>query len=529
MSAKYSLPIIIGLTVTGLSTAAYLLYLLLRKDEDDYDTHVQRIKTSRPTAIEVKIPKECVGIVIGRGGITIKDIQEKTDTRIHFKDELETDQHRVCIIRGTPEGAQLAESLIHDIMLNQPLIETLEMFVPQQACGRIIGRNGENIRSVSRASNAKIIIEGGNSSARDMVTTRRVIIKGTSDQIELAKALIEEKVAEDVEMRGRIHESLEKRSPRKKTNQQFLMSAEAVEDEQAKKHNTERLIATGKDGFLEVYVSAVEHPGRFWVQVIGPRAVELDHLVEEMTEFYRQEENREFHAIKEMTVDQLVAAPFSHDDKWYRARVTEVTVDDYDVEESEVALYYLDYGDSDTRRKKEVCSLRPDFLKLRYQAIECSLAKVKPGGAVWTDEAVDLFEDLCHVAQWRVLMSRVDSYKERERGEREGSPIPSVELYDTSGAQDICVAEELVKQGYAAWEKSPEEVQKASGVKQPKEKSAEQGSTGTVPKSNTVTGATTDSNTHPVPLDPQGGGDSKTRRIPAEEVCDSEDDGLEMG
>jgi tudor domain-containing protein 2 len=77
-------------------------------------------------------------------------------------------------------------------------------------------------------------------------------------------------------------------------------------------------------------------------------------------------------------VDQLVAAPYSHDDKWYRARVTEVTVDDYEVEESQVALYYLDYGDSDTCRKKELCSLRTDFLKLRYQAIECSLAKVKP-------------------------------------------------------------------------------------------------------------------------------------------------------
>lgn len=73
-----------------------------------------------------------------------------------------------------------------------------------------------------------------------------------------------------------------------------------------------------------------------------------------------------------------MAAPYSHDDKWYRARVTEVTVDDYDIEESQVVLYYLDYGDTDTRQKKDVCSLRADFLKLRYQAIECSLAKVKP-------------------------------------------------------------------------------------------------------------------------------------------------------
>jgi tudor domain-containing protein 2 len=63
---------------------------------------------------------------------------------------------------------------------------------------------------------------------------------------------------------------------------------------------------------------------------------------------------------------------------WYRARVTRVMLDDYDVEESLVAVYYLDYGDSDTRRKKDLCSLRDDFLKLSYQAVECCLAEVKP-------------------------------------------------------------------------------------------------------------------------------------------------------
>ena len=458
MNAKAVVPLVFGLTVAGAS-AAYLLYLFLKRDEDDLsalDSNLPRIKTSRQTQIEVKIPKECVGVVIGRGGITIKGIQEKTDTKIHFKDELETEQHRVCIVRGTGEGAQLAEYLIHDIILNQPLIETQEIFVPQYACGRIIGRNGENIRSISRTSNAKITVEG--TGANELGNDRRITIKGTAEQIQVAKSLIDEKIAEDAEARGRIRENLEKRSPRKRLGPQYLMSAEQVE-EQVRRHNTESLLATGKDGFMEVYVSAVEHPGRFWVQVIGPRAVELDHLVEEMTEYYKQDINRELHQIKEITAEQVVAAPFSHDDKWYRARVTEVTLDDYDVEDSQILLYYLDYGDSDTRRKKDVCSMRTDFLKLKYQAIECSLAKVKPQGDVWTDEAIDLFEDLCHVAQWRVLIARVDSHKERERGQREGSPIPLVELYDTSGTQDICMGEELVKQGYADWEKAPDDHQ----------------------------------------------------------------------
>jgi polyribonucleotide nucleotidyltransferase len=57
------------------------------QDDDDLDVHMQRIRTSRPTFIEVKIPKECVGVVIGRGGSSIRDIEEKTNTRIIFKDE----------------------------------------------------------------------------------------------------------------------------------------------------------------------------------------------------------------------------------------------------------------------------------------------------------------------------------------------------------------------------------------------------------------------------------------------------------
>ena len=77
-------------------------------------------------------------------------------------------------------------------------------------------------------------------------------------------------------------------------------------------------------------------------------------------------------------MDELVAALFRHDEMCYRARVTEVMLNDYDVEESLVAVCYLDCGDSDTKRMKDLCSLRADFLKLRYQAIECCLAKVKP-------------------------------------------------------------------------------------------------------------------------------------------------------
>lgn len=37
--------------------------------------------------IEMKIPTAAVGVVIGRQGSNIKEIQEKTETKINFKDQ----------------------------------------------------------------------------------------------------------------------------------------------------------------------------------------------------------------------------------------------------------------------------------------------------------------------------------------------------------------------------------------------------------------------------------------------------------
>ena len=80
----------------------------------------------------------------------------------------------------------------------------------------------------------------------------------------------------------------------------------------------------------------------------------------------------------QISVGQIVAAPFEHDDKWYRAEIVEIEENDYDSAESKVTLYYADYGDTCIVRRKQLFDLRTDYLSLHFQAIECSLAKVKP-------------------------------------------------------------------------------------------------------------------------------------------------------
>jgi hypothetical protein len=62
-----------------------------------------------------------------------------------------------------------------------------------------------------------------------VVAVHRVIIKGMTEQIALAKSLIEEQVMADTVVREKIQESLDGRSPRKRMGPQYLMPAEALE------------------------------------------------------------------------------------------------------------------------------------------------------------------------------------------------------------------------------------------------------------------------------------------------------------
>nr|CAD7447593.1 unnamed protein product [Timema bartmani] len=66
-----------------------------------------------------------------------------------------------------------------------------------------------------------------------------------------------------------------------------------------------------------------------------------------------------------------------------------------------------------------------------------TMVKGQCSGDEWTDEAIDMFEELARVAKWELMMARVNCYKERssKRAKRAGSPVPCVELYDTSNKQ----------------------------------------------------------------------------------------------
>ena len=63
--------------------------------------------------------------MIGHQGSNINEIQAKTETRINFRDELETDTHRVATVRGQAEDVQIAEVSLHQTITAQQRLETL--------------------------------------------------------------------------------------------------------------------------------------------------------------------------------------------------------------------------------------------------------------------------------------------------------------------------------------------------------------------------------------------------------------------
>lgn len=118
-------------------------------------------------------------------------------------------------------------------------------------------------------------------------------------------------------------------------------------------------------GKLDVFVSAVASPDRFWIQMVGPQTTKLDQLISEMTVYYGNETNRTNCRIRDPYLGQIVAALFQHDNKWYRAEIVGIVPNEFDPRNVVLDLYFLDYGDSVYVQPDQVFEIQANFLTLR--------------------------------------------------------------------------------------------------------------------------------------------------------------------
>ncbi|KOB73689.1 Tudor domain protein [Operophtera brumata] len=293
----------------------------------------------------------------------------------------------------------------------------IEVKVSKSIVPALIGAGGANVNEICHRSGARVKVTG---LSTDKSSERIINIRGTDKQIQEARKLIENYVAQEV-CRREIEQA---KSPRHVARSPS--PSELGERSEPPQHTGERPHAKYKrpesaTASIEVYVSAVSSPSRFWVQFVGPQVAQLDELVAHMTEYYANKENRAAHAVAD--------------------------------------LFFLDYGDSEYVATRELCELRADLLRLRFQAMECFLAGVRPPDSgdgenrwdQWSAPAVERFEELAQVARWKPLVSRTCTYKKTASAEgAKEKEIPGIKLYEVTDEGELDIGAVLIEEGLAA-------------------------------------------------------------------------------
>ncbi|PWW73802.1 hypothetical protein C7212DRAFT_220849, partial [Tuber magnatum] len=170
-------------------------------------------------SIQILVPDRTVGLIIGRGGETIRDIQDKSGCHVNIVGEAKSQNgQRPVNLIGSPQAAEDAKRLIMEIVesdnagtgpppgMSRPdrggapggggggrLTETIR--VPIDAVGMIIGKGGETIKEMQSSTGCRINVS---SQFQQGDPEREIALAGTREAIARARIAIEEKVEASV-------------------------------------------------------------------------------------------------------------------------------------------------------------------------------------------------------------------------------------------------------------------------------------------------------------------------------------------
>uniref|UniRef100_A0A8C4DNI6 K Homology domain-containing protein n=1 Tax=Dicentrarchus labrax TaxID=13489 RepID=A0A8C4DNI6_DICLA len=169
--------------------------------------------------LDVPVPRFAVGIVIGRNGEMIKKIQNDAGVRIQFKADDGISPERVAMVMGQPDRCQHAVHLINELIqtaqerdgfgsalrsgrvrgrgdwtMGSPgPLQEVTYTIPADKCGLVIGKGGETIKSINQQSGAHVELQRNPPPSTDP-NTRVFTIRGTAQQMDLARQLIDDKI-----------------------------------------------------------------------------------------------------------------------------------------------------------------------------------------------------------------------------------------------------------------------------------------------------------------------------------------------
>ncbi|XP_071070768.1 insulin-like growth factor 2 mRNA-binding protein 2 isoform X5 [Dasypus novemcinctus] len=152
--------------------------------------------------LRMLVPTQFVGAIIGKEGLTIKNITKQTQSRvdIHRKENSGAAEKPVTI-HATPEGTSEACRMILEIMQKEADETKLAEEIPLKILahnglvGRLIGKEGRNLKKIEHETGTKITI----SSLQDLSIynpERTITVKGTVEACASAEVEIMKKLRE---------------------------------------------------------------------------------------------------------------------------------------------------------------------------------------------------------------------------------------------------------------------------------------------------------------------------------------------
>ncbi|XP_020584430.1 far upstream element-binding protein 1-like isoform X2 [Phalaenopsis equestris] len=180
--------------------------------QDSFDPSMSR---------KIEVPNNKVGVLIGKAGETIRHLQINSGARIQITRDGDNDPHsssRLVELTGTLENINKAEQLIKDVIdeanaggspalvargfiTSQSGGEQIEIQIPSDKVGMIIGKGGETIKSLQTKTGARIQLLPQNLPNGDTSKERTVRVTGNVKQVESARELIKD-VMNQVPMRS---------------------------------------------------------------------------------------------------------------------------------------------------------------------------------------------------------------------------------------------------------------------------------------------------------------------------------------
>lgn len=172
-------------------------------------------------------------------------------------------------------------------------------------------------------------------------------------------------------------------------------------------------------GVYDVCLSHVEHPGRFFVQLIG-NASKLDDVMQSIDEIAQNLEG-----LIIPNPGTLCIAKFS-DDAWYRSEILSV-------DNGRLTLGAIDFGFIEHFSSKHLLrKIDPKFKELPAQSVMCTLDSARLNNSDWSSKEKDKF---CALIDKTALVCRVTA---------KSGGIFQVDLFDTTNSQEKHINKELI-------------------------------------------------------------------------------------